>query len=50
VADQVLPINQLDQAGVILDTPPVALPPNSFSNVRNIRFKDGAIKKNGRGS
>jgi len=45
VADQVLPINQLDQAGVILDTPPVALPPNSFSNVRNIRFKDGAIKK-----
>jgi len=45
VADQVLPITELDKVGVILDTPPVALPPNTFSNVRNVRFKDGTIRK-----
>ena len=45
MANQVLPITQLDQTGVILDTPEAALPPNAFSDVRNIRFKDGAINK-----
>lgn len=45
MAGQVLPITQLDQTGVILDTPPAALPPNAFSDVRNVRFKDGAVKK-----
>ena len=43
--DQVVPITQLDQTGVILDTPPVALPPNAFTNARNVRFKDGAVRK-----
>ena len=43
--DQVVPITQLDQVGVILDTPPVALPPNAFTNARNVRFKDGAVRK-----
>ena len=28
--DQVVPITQLAQIGVIKDTPPVALPPNYF--------------------
>ena len=45
MADQVLPIQGLDQTGVIYDTPPVALPPNAFSDVRNVRFKDGAVRK-----
>ena len=45
MANQILPITQLDQIGVILDTPPAALPPNAFSDVRNARFKDGAIRK-----
>ena len=45
MANQVLPIQQMDQIGVIKDTPPVALPPNAFSDVRNVRFKDGAISK-----
>ena len=43
--DQVVPITQLDQTGVILDTPPVALPPNAFTNAKNVRFKDGAVRK-----
>ena len=43
--DQVVPITQLATTGVILDTPPVALPPNAFTNVRNVRFKDGAVRK-----
>ena len=43
--EQILPITGLDQVGVIKDTPPVALPPNAFSDVRNVRFKDGAVRK-----
>jgi len=43
--DQVVPITGLDQTGVILDTPPVALPPNAFTNAKNVRFKDGAVRK-----
>ena len=45
MADQVIPVNGMDKVGVIKDTPPVALPPNAFSDVRNVRFKDGAISK-----
>ena len=43
--DQIIPINQLDRSGVILDNPPVSLPPNAFTNARNVRFKDGAVRK-----
>ncbi len=43
--DQVVPITDLASTGVILDTPPVSLPPNAFTNVRNVRFKDGAVRK-----
>ena len=42
---QVIPFTGFDQVGVIKDTPPVALPPNAFSDCRNIRFKDGAVRK-----
>ena len=42
---QVLPITDLAKAGVIMDTPAVSLPPNVFSNVENVRFRDGAIRK-----
>lgn len=45
MASQVLPINQLDQVGVILDTPAAALPPNAFSDASNVRFRDGAARK-----
>lgn len=45
MADQVLPITALDEVGVIKDTPPVALAPNAFSDARNVRFKDGSVRK-----
>ena len=43
--NQVLPITDLAKAGVIMDSPAVSLPPNVFSNVLNVRFRDGAIRK-----
>ena len=42
---QVLPITDLAKAGVIEDTPAVSLPPNVFSDVQNVRFHDGTIRK-----
>ena len=42
---QVIPLTELDQIGVIKDSPPVSLPPNAFSDVRNVRFKDNAVRK-----
>ena len=42
---QVLPITDLAKSGVIEDTPAVSLPPNVFSDVRNVRFHDGTIRK-----
>ena len=43
--DQTIPITNIAKAGVVLDTPPVSLPPNIFTDVRNVRFRDGAIRK-----
>ena len=43
--NQVVPITGLADVGIILDTPPVSLPPNAFTNARNVRFKDGAVRK-----
>ena len=45
MAEQVLPFTGLDQAGLIEDVPPVALPPVAFSDCRNVRFRDGAVQK-----
>lgn len=42
---QILPVTGLDQVGVIKDTPPSALPPQAFSDARNVRFRDGAALK-----
>ena len=42
---QVVPIQGLDTVGVVQDIPPVALPPNAFSDARNVRFRDGAARK-----
>ena len=43
--DQIVPITGLHTVGVVQDTPAVALPPNAFSDARNVRFKDGAVSK-----
>ena len=45
MANQILPVNQLDQVGVVFDSPASGLPANAFSNARNVRFKDGAVSK-----
>lgn len=43
--NQILPISGLAEAGLIEDTPSVALPPNAFSDVLNVRFKNNTITK-----
>ena len=42
---QVVPITGLADIGVIKDTPSVSLPPNAFTDARNVRFKDNAVRK-----
>ena len=43
--DNVIPVNELDKMGLIADTPSTAIPPNSFSDCLNVRFRDGAVSK-----
>ena len=44
-SEDTISVTDIAKAGVIKDTPPVALAPNVFTDVRNVRFKDGAVKK-----
>ena len=45
MTENVTAIEGLDKGGVNLDSPSIQLPPNVFSNARNVRFDDGAIRK-----
>ena len=45
MAGQVIPITDLASAGVVLDAPSISLPPNGFSDVSNVRFNAGAVRK-----
>jgi hypothetical protein len=45
MADMVTPISNLSQVGLIKDHPPVALPPNAFTDAKNVRFRHGSIYK-----
>ena len=45
MASQIVPLTGLDQAGVVKDQPSVSLPPNVFTDVRNMRFRHGAVRK-----
>jgi len=40
-----LTISNLTEIGLVVDTPAVSLPPNVFSDVQNVRFRDGAVQK-----
>ena len=40
----VLPV-KLDAANLVMDTPAVSLDPSAFSNMENMRFRDGAVRK-----
>ena len=42
---KLVPVNGVDTVGIIRDTPAHALPPNAWSDGRNIRFKDGTVRK-----
>ena len=42
---QLIPITQVDQAGIIRDIPAHTLPPNAWSDGRNIFFKNGSVRK-----
>ncbi len=43
--DNIINVTDVASKGVVFDTPPVALAPNIMTNVRNVRFKSGAIRK-----
>ncbi|MDA8747901.1 hypothetical protein N9M66_06810, partial [Litoreibacter sp.] len=45
MADNVINVTDVASKGVVFDTPPVALAPNIFTDARNVRFKDNAIRK-----
>ena len=45
MAEETISVTDIASQGVIIDTPPVALAPNVFTDVRNVRFKDGAVRK-----
>ena len=35
MAEEIIPVTELASQGVVIDTPPVALPSNAFTNVKN---------------
>jgi len=45
MAGQVIPLTDLAAMGVMLDASSSSLPPNAFSNVSNVRFNAGAVRK-----
>ena len=45
MAEEVISVVDIASKGVVIDTPPVALGQNIFTDVKNVRFKDGAVRK-----
>ena len=45
MAEDVISVTDIASMGVVIDTPPIALGPNVFTDVKNVRFKDGAVRK-----
>jgi len=45
MSDNVVPITGLNTIGLVKDTPAIALPPNAFSDVLNVRFTNGCVSK-----
>ena len=43
--NEIIPITDIASTGVIQDTPSFALPPNAFSDVQDVRFRDNAVRK-----
>jgi hypothetical protein len=45
MAGQIIPINDIASAGVVIDMPAVSLAENMFTDCLNVRFRDGAVRK-----
>ena len=45
MASQIIPIDNIASAGVVVDMPAVSLAPNIFTDCLNVRFRDGAVRK-----
>ena len=45
MAEKIIPVNNLIEFGIIKDMPTVGLAPNTFTDTRNIRLRDGAVWK-----
>ena len=45
MAGQIIPINDIASAGVVVDMPAVSLAENIFTDCLNVRFRDGAVRK-----
>jgi len=43
--DTITPISSLAAVGLVKDVPPVALPPNAFTDTLNVRFRHGSVSK-----
>jgi len=43
--EEIISVTDLATQGVVKDTPPISVAQNIFSDVRNVRFKDHAIRK-----
>ena len=42
---QIVPLEGIDKLGVIKDSPASTLPPGAWTDARNVRFDDGAIRR-----
>jgi hypothetical protein len=45
MSNQIVPITGLNTIGLVKDTPAIALPPNAFSDVMNVRFTNNGVTK-----
>ena len=45
MAEEVISVTGIAEMGVVKDSPPIALAPNVFTDVKNVRFRDGAVTK-----
>ena len=45
MAEDIISVTDIAAAGVVIDTPPIALSSNVFTDVKNVRFQDGAVRK-----
>ena len=45
MAEEIISVTNIADLGVVKDTPPIALGPNVFTDVKNIRFRDKAVAK-----